>query len=106
MLNAQRLIVLITARTALGALGAAVSVLPTASATLVQQAYFKASNTGPLDRFGASVAVSGDTLVVGAFTESSSATGINGNQSDNSTPASGAAYVFVRHGSNWQQQAY
>src|SRR6266566_2365625 len=45
-------------------------------------------------------------VVVGAFLESSSATGVNGNQSDNNAPMSGAAYVFVRRGTNWIQQAY
>ncbi|MCZ7599557.1 MAG: FG-GAP repeat protein [Gammaproteobacteria bacterium] len=33
---------------------------------LVQQAYLKASNTGPGDQFGHAIAVSGDTVVVGA----------------------------------------
>jgi len=73
---------------------------------IVQQAYLKASNTDIGDRFGHSVAVSGDTVVVGAHWEDSNATGVNGNQSDNSSNASGAAYVFVRTGSTWTQQAY
>ena len=34
--------------------------------TWSQQAYLKASNTGAGDQFGCSVAVSGDTVVVGA----------------------------------------
>jgi hypothetical protein len=71
-----------------------------------QQAYLKASNTGQGDRFGWSVAVSGDTLVVGAYAENSSATGVDGNQADNSAGNSGAAYVFVRLGGVWSQQAY
>jgi uncharacterized repeat protein (TIGR01451 family) len=71
-----------------------------------QQAYLKASNTGPLDYFGAAVAISGSTVIVGADREDSSATGVNGNQSNNSAPDSGAAYVFVRNGTNWTQQAY
>ena len=73
---------------------------------IAQQAYLKASNTGASDYFGYSVAVSGDTVVVGAISEASNATGVNGNQSDNSAPDSGAAYVFVRSGTNWSQQAY
>jgi hypothetical protein len=32
--------------------------------------------------------------------------GVNGDQSDNSQPFSGAAYVFVREGTTWSQQAY
>jgi hypothetical protein len=71
-----------------------------------QQAYLKASNTNPHDRFGWSVAVSSDTIVVGAKDEDSNATGVNGDQSDNSATASGAAYVFVRSGAAWSQQAY
>lgn len=71
-----------------------------------QQAYLKASNTAEGGFFGGAVAVSGDTVVVGANGESSNATGINGNQNDNSAPFAGAAYVFVRSGTNWSQQAY
>jgi hypothetical protein len=72
----------------------------------VQQAYLKASNTGAGDRFGVSVAISGNTVVVGASQEASAATGVDGNQADNSVPNRGAAYVFVRNGSTWAQQAY
>ncbi|MEE9346252.1 MAG: FG-GAP repeat protein [Methylococcales bacterium] len=71
-----------------------------------QQAYLKASNTKAGDRFGNSVAISGDTLVIGALGETSSATGIDGDQSDQSANFSGAAYVFTRSGSTWSQQAY
>src|SRR5262249_49575291 len=71
-----------------------------------QQAYLKASNTGGGDEFGISVAVSGDTVVVGARFEASNATGVNGNQADNSASQSGAAYVFTRSGGVWSQQAY
>jgi len=73
---------------------------------IAQQAYFKASNTDAGDSFGAAVAVSGDTVVVGAYEEDSSATGVNGNQANNSLEDSGAAYVFVRSGATWVQQAY
>ena len=59
-----------------------------------QVAYLKASNTDSGDGFGESVSVSGDTVVVGAFNEDSSATGVNGDQSDNSASGSGAAYLF------------
>jgi hypothetical protein len=71
-----------------------------------QQAYLKASNTGQHDFFGESVAVSGDTVVVGASYEASNGTGVNGNQADNSASSAGAAYVFVRSGTGWTQQAY
>ncbi len=71
-----------------------------------QQAYLKASNTQANDNFGGAVAIAGNSLVVGAFGESSSATGVNGDQSDNSANGAGAAYVFTRSGNTWSQQAY
>ena len=72
-----------------------------------QQVYIKASNSGPDDRFGYSVALSGDgnTLAVGAIFEDSAATGINGNQGDGASN-SGAVYVFKRDGDVWLHQAY
>ncbi|MCA3011181.1 MAG: integrin, partial [Myxococcaceae bacterium] len=58
----------------------------------------KASNTGADDRFGSSVALSvdGSTLAVGARSEASNATGVNGTQTDNSAFPAGAVYVFTR----------
>src|SRR5262249_25091051 len=73
--------------------------------TWVQQAYLKASNTAEYQYFGETVAISGDTIVVGAAHESSSGVGINGSQSG-FAQNSGAVYVFVRSGSTWTQQAY
>jgi hypothetical protein len=76
--------------------------------TWVQEAYVKASNTGASDEFGNSVALSdnGNVLAVGARYEDSAATGIGGDQSDNSIVDSGAAYVFRRSGTTWAQEAY
>lgn len=73
-----------------------------------QQAYVKASNTDADDLFGVAVGLSddGDTLVVGAPLEDSRATGIDGDQEDNWGLKAGAAYVFVREGDVWSQQAY
>jgi len=71
-----------------------------------EQALLKASNAEGSDFFGVSVAISGDTIVVGAMLEDSSATGVNGNQADNSTDSAGAAYVFVRNAGVWSQEAY
>jgi hypothetical protein len=71
-----------------------------------QQAYLKASNTGKRDAFGFSLSVSDDTVVVGAYGEASNATGVNGDQAFNGSPDAGAAYVFVRGGPSWSQQAY
>ncbi len=76
-----------------------------------QQAYVKASNTGNLDFFGDSVALSsdGNTLAVGASQESSGATGISTDgtgEADNSAGQAGAVYVFSRNAGSWSQQAY
>ena len=73
-----------------------------------QQAYIKASNTEAGDRFGRSVALAadGNTLAVGSPFEASNATGIGGDQADNSASESGAVYVFTRSDTDWSQQAY
>ena len=70
--------------------------------------YFKASNTDPGDTFGGSLVLSDDgrTLAVVAIGESSNATGVNGDQADNSSGGSGAVYVFHRTSSGWRQEAY
>jgi len=77
-------------------------------AVWAQEAYVKASNTNISDEFGTSVALSGDgaTLAVGAIGESSAATGVGGNQLDNTTSYAGAVYVYIRSGATWAQQAY
>lgn len=68
--------------------------------------YLKASNTDEEDRFGQAVAIDDDTLVVGAPSENSNATLINGDQSDNQAGSSGAVYVFRRAEGTWAQEAY
>ena len=60
-------------------------------ATWTEQAKLVASDAAPVDNFGFSVDVSGDTVVVGAY----HADAVN----------SGAAYVFVRDGTTWTEQA-
>jgi hypothetical protein len=78
-----------------------------AAGTWSQEAYVKPSSISFGDGFGAAVALSGNTLAVGAPNEDSAATGINGNQPDETADASGAVYVFVRDGTGaWRQQAY
>ena len=86
----------------------AVYVFTRRSTSWTQQAYVKASNTGTGDRFGSSVALSGDgsTLAAGARSEASAATGIDGDQADNTAAGAGAVYVFTRSGTTWAQQAY
>lgn len=86
----------------------AIYVFTRADSQWSQQAYVKASNTGSYDNFGWSVALSadGDTLVVGAYQEDSSTTGINGDETLDSTNT-GAAYVFTRSDTEgWSQLAY
>jgi len=64
--------------------------------------------------FGHNVALSGDgnLLAVSAPGESSNATGVNGNQDDNSIPYAGAVYTYTRSGDApsgggvWAAQAY
>ncbi|HEY1308520.1 MAG TPA: FG-GAP repeat protein [Vicinamibacterales bacterium] len=76
--------------------------------TWAQQAYVKASNPQMNAEFGHAVVLSadGNTMAVSAYWESSKATGINGDQSDESIPQAGAVYVFTRTGTTWTQQAY
>lgn len=74
-----------------------------------QMAYLKASNTAQGDTFGFALALSGDgdTLAVGALGEGSAATGVNGDENDNSLLSAGAVYVFDRDdGGAWSQAAY
>jgi hypothetical protein len=60
------------------------------AASGVQKAKLTATDGAANDSFGFSVALSGSTAVVGAYGKTSS---------------TGAAYVFVRSGSTWTQQA-
>ncbi len=70
------------------------------------EAFIKASNADNFDNFGISVAIHGDTLVVGAAREASASPGVDGDQLDNSLTEAGAAYVFTRTNGQWSQQAY
>ena len=79
--------------------------------TWSQQAYLKASNTGAGDYFGSSVAVSGDTVVVGATGEDSSTTGVNSTPNESAMQCrsglrlSTAHAVFPtrdRHPASWE----
>ena len=72
-----------------------------------QQTYVKASNTGPGDRFGVSVALTGDgnMLAVGAPFEDSSGKGI-GSTSNESTTDAGAVYIYTRSAGIWSPKVY
>jgi len=59
----------------------------------IQQTKLKASDATTGDQFGESVSISGNTVVVGAHKD------------DDGGTNSGSAYIFIRSGSNWSQQA-
>ena len=62
--------------------------------TWFQQAKLTASDAAPADEFGHAVAISGDTILIGAY------------KNDDAGSSSGAAYVFVRGGHDiWTEQA-
>ncbi len=84
----------------------AVYVMTRNGVTWSQASYVKAPILDASDRFGASVAVRGDDLAVGVPGDDSSARGVGGNDSDDSTSDAGAVRVFTRNGGNWTEQAY
>jgi hypothetical protein len=88
-------------------LAGAAYVFTRSGTTWTQQAYLKASNTEQDDHFGRSLALSadGNVLLVGAVDESSTATGIGGNQGNGALFA-GAVYQFTRSGGLWTQVRY
>lgn len=84
----------------------AVYVFARANGAWTQQAYVKAANAGAGDGFGNSVALAGNTFVVGAEFEASAAKGIDGDSGDESASGSGAVYVFTLGINGWVQEAY
>jgi FG-GAP repeat len=86
----------------------AVYVFARDGATWVQQAYLKAEHPDLDDLFGTGVALSanGSVLAIGAASEDGNARMVNGDQTNNTAPAAGAAYVFRRSGTAWHQEAY
>lgn len=73
--------------------------------TWSEQAQVTGSNTEMADQFGSALAISGDTLAVGAYGEDSKATGVNGDEGEGATGA-GAVYLFLREKAQWTQKAY
>ncbi len=61
--------------------------------TWEEQVKLTASDAARNDHFGYSVAISGDVVIVGAYSN------------DHGITNSGAAYIFVRNGNTWGQQA-
>lgn len=70
------------------------------------QTTLRATQPDEEDHFGYSLALHGNTLVVGAPYEDSAARAIDGDETDNTARDAGAVYVFVRTGSQWTRQAY
>lgn len=91
-----------------GTLVGAAYVFARTASTWRQEVYIKASNADDRDFFGAVVALcaDGNSLAVSAPGEASSASGINGAESNNSMSNSGAVYTFARSGSSWRQTTY
>ena len=76
-----------------GIIGGSAYVFVRSGTGWTEQAKLTASDAATVDDFGRSVALSGDTAVIGAFTD------------DDNGSGSGSAYVFVRSGSGWTGQA-
>jgi hypothetical protein len=80
-----------------------------------QEAYIKGSRTEATDQLGYAVAISddGNTIAAGAGDEDCLTPGVNPPGCDNDSPPRGtaniwvgAAYVFVRTGTTWTEQAF
>jgi len=90
----------------------AVYVFTRSAGTWTQQGYLKASNAEANDSLGVIVSISddGNTVASASLDEDCTATGVNPTQPcDNemkTDTSTGAAYVFVRSGTNWTQQAF
>jgi hypothetical protein len=78
-----------------GSNAGAAYVFTRSGASWSQQAKIQASDKGANDKFGTSVSISndGDTAIVGAYGE------------DTTAGEAGSAYVFTRSGASWSQQA-
>ncbi len=90
-------------------LSGAVYVYKRSGGLWAQEAYVKAVNNDENDLFGDSISLSGDSLVVGTYRESSNQTTITNGvtaSSENSNGLSGAVYVYKRIGNSWFQEAY
>ena len=89
----------------------ALYVFTRSASTWSQQARLQASNAENGDSLGYSLALSedGNTIAAGAADEDCLTAGINPPGCDNDRTldtSAGAAYVFVRNGSTWTQQAF
>ncbi|MCB1157570.1 MAG: putative Ig domain-containing protein [Leptospiraceae bacterium] len=103
----------ITDTTFVNASGAAYIFKRDSSGNWIQDAYLKATNAGPVDKFGTGVTISGNYAAVGASGESSNFTSINNTDNasftdDDSAASAGAVYVFKRDSTtgDWILDAY
>jgi hypothetical protein len=71
-----------------------------------EELFAKASSPAAGQLFGGCLAISEDTIVVCAAVDGSAAKGVNADPAVGAAANSGAAYVFVRSGGKWTQQAY
>ncbi|HRR84974.1 MAG TPA: hypothetical protein P5316_08190, partial [Phycisphaerae bacterium] len=76
-----------------GADSGAAYIFTRTDASWTEQAKLVASDAAAGDKFGSSVAIAGDFALVGAYGD------------DDNGSASGSAYVFLRNGDTWTQQA-
>ncbi|MDQ3335488.1 MAG: cadherin-like beta sandwich domain-containing protein [Myxococcota bacterium] len=84
----------------------AVYVFSRAGGQWTQQQYLKPRFPQRQANFGFKVAVEADTLVVGSYSEDSSADGVGGDEQSLASENSGAVFVFVRRGLAWTQEVY
>ena len=88
----------------------AVYVFYKATSSWAQQAYLKPTYSDDNDQFGAfgalDISDNGNIVAVGAIYEDSGETGFTGTGDDNTSGDAGAAYIFTRSSSVWQQTEY
>ena len=88
----------------------AVYVFYKATSSWAQQAYLKPTYSDDNDQFGAfgalDISDNGNIVAVGAIYEDSGETGFTGTGNDNTSGDAGAAYIFTRSSSVWQQTQY
>lgn len=86
--------------------GAAFVYVRTHDRRWVREAYLKAHNSEPRDAFGATVAIEGDLVLVGAPNEDGDTPWYNGADANDELGDSGAVYAFERVDHKWRQTAH
>jgi len=80
----------------------AVYVFRLTNGSWIQEQYLKASSPDASDKFGASVAIFEDTILIGASDEDSDGS----SSTNNASRDTGAAYIFERNNDTWSQVQY